>query len=146
MLTYINTIVSYRPVLYVYLHKYNCQLQASLICIPKQIQLSSIDQYYMYIQVLYVYHHTYNCQLKASLLCIQIQLSAKSQPCVYNYTDTIFRYITVLYIYRHRYNCLTPWIKQSINLGEKYVSILSRLQGKTSYTPFFPQNCFPLLN
>jgi hypothetical protein len=41
---------------------------------------------------------------------------------------------------------LTPWIKQSFNLGEKDFSILPRLLGKTNYTPLFPQNDFPLLN
>jgi hypothetical protein len=40
---------------------------------------------------------------------------------------------------------LTPWIKQSGNLGEKDFSFLPRLLGKTGNTNVFPQNCFPLL-
>jgi hypothetical protein len=37
-------------------------------------------------------------------------------------------------------------VTTSLKQGEKDFSILPWLQGKTSYTPFFPQNCFPLLN
>ena len=77
--TYINTIVSYRPVLYLYLYQYNCQLQTSLVFMP----------------------HRYHCQLQTSLLCIpiSIQLSAIDQSCIYSYINTIVSYRSVLYLY-----------------------------------------------
>ena len=107
--TYINTIASYRPVLYVYyidaiasyrpvLYLYHIDTIASYIPV---LYVYHIDTISSYRPVLYLNLHQYNCKLQTSLVFIpiSIQLPAIDQSCIYTYINAIASYTPVLYVF-----------------------------------------------